>query len=62
MNAEEPFESELFDRILCNCALMITENPWKMLSSLGSKAKKGCLFGLSVWGSKAENNLFKAIQ
>jgi ubiquinone/menaquinone biosynthesis C-methylase UbiE len=24
INAEEPFQHELFDRIICNCALMIT--------------------------------------
>ena len=40
---------------------MITEDPKKMMLNLNSHAKKGCLFGLSVWGNKLQNNFFMAI-
>ncbi len=33
-----------------------------MLKNLSNHSKKGCLFGLSVWGKKQENNLFTAIR
>lgn len=63
INAEESIqEGELFDRIICNCGLMITENPKKMMENLNRQSKQGCLFGLSVWGNKLQNNLFAAIR
>lgn len=36
---------------------MITADAVKMLNNLNVHAVQGCLFGLSVWGSKAENIL-----
>lgn len=32
-----------------------------MLANLNLHAKKGCLFGLSVWGDRSQNNFFNAI-
>ena len=32
-----------------------------MMLNLNKHAKKGCLFGLSVWGNKLQNNFFMAI-
>jgi 2-polyprenyl-3-methyl-5-hydroxy-6-metoxy-1,4-benzoquinol methylase len=60
-NAEEPlkkpqqFADAKFDRIICNCVLMLTENAEKMLRNLHNEAKEGCLLGVSVWGSKQSN-------
>lgn len=66
-NAEEPISrpqgvSGKFDRIICNCVLMITENPEKMLRNLHTEAEKECLLGVSVWGNKKDNNFFSAIR
>ena len=63
MNSEEPINAhQHFDRIICNCALMITADAVKMLANLHAHAVPGCLFGLSVWGSKAENTLMSGIR
>ena len=51
-----------FDRIICNCALMITEDARKMLKNLHKHAQPGCLFGVNVWGNKNNNNLMLAIR
>ena len=48
-----------FDRIICNCVLMLTPDPIKMLTNLYNNAKPGCLLGVSVWGSKEQNNLVR---
>lgn len=63
LNAEEPIpHSTAFDRIICNCALMITSDAAKMMRNLYAHSRPGCLFGLSVWGSKEQNNLFSSIR
>ena len=36
---------------------MLTPDPEKMLKNLYDHSVSGCLFGLSVWGNKLENNL-----
>jgi hypothetical protein len=59
-NAEEPLKkpshiSSKFDRIICNCVLMLTENAGKMLKNLSDEAERGCLLGVSVWGAKSQN-------
>jgi len=36
---------------------MLTPEPEKMLKNLFDHSKAGCLFGLTVWGNKADNNL-----
>ena len=41
---------------------MITADAVKMLANLHAHAVPGCLFGLSVWGSKAENTLMSGIR
>ena len=63
-NAEEPTDLKdkgKFDRIICNCVLMLTADPEKMLRNLHDLADEGCLMGVSVWGDKAKNNFFTAI-
>lgn len=63
VNAEEPLTiSQPFDRIICNCALMITSDARKMLKNLHAHSSPGCLFGVSVWGNKNENNLMTSIR
>lgn len=51
-----------YDRIICNCVLMITASAEKMLRNLYSHAEKGCLLGVSVWGNKNNNNLMTSIR
>lgn len=41
---------------------MITTDATKMLRNLHKHSAKGCLFGLSVWGSKEENNFMAAVR
>lgn len=62
-NAEEPLPiTQPFDRIICNCALMITADARKMLTNLHSHAQPGCLLGVNVWGNKERNNLMMAMR
>lgn len=66
-NAEQPLTkpkqiTSKFDRIICNCVLMLTEDASKMLKNLYSEAESGCLLGISVWGDKNNNNLMNSIR
>lgn len=56
VNGEEVIQKNVsFDRIICNCVLMITEDPEKMLRNLYDQAASGCLLGVSVWGDREKN-------
>ena len=64
-NAEERSafsEKEKFDRIICNCVLMLTADPEKMLRNLHGMANEDCMMGISVWGDKNKNNLMMSIR
>lgn len=52
---------KLFDRIICNCVLMHTTDPRKMLKNLFDSAADNCLLGLSVWGQKNDNPFFASM-
>jgi len=63
IDAEQPLNVDNpFDRIICNCALMITSDARKMLKNLHAHSKPGCLFGVNVWGNKHNNNLMMSIR
>lgn len=65
VNGEERIldeNEEKFDRIICNCVLMLTENAEKMLKNLYDSAAPGCLMGVSVWGNKDNNNFMTTMR
>lgn len=42
--------SSPFDRIICNLVLMLTEDPWEMMTNFHRQAKEGCLLGVTITG------------